>query len=97
MPEATVEALRARGAEVTWMGTRLGLEARIVPAAGKPTFDLPDDEMEIGMGIHGEAGIQRGPRKSADEVTGDMMKLLLADLICRDLHWYISDSHRQLL
>ena len=36
--------------------------------------------MEIGMGIHGEAGIQRGKRKSADDVTEDMMKLLLEDL-----------------
>jgi dihydroxyacetone kinase-like protein len=51
-----------------------------VPGAGKPSFTLKEDEMEIGMGIHGEAGIQRGPRKSADEVTGDMMELLLADL-----------------
>ena len=51
-----------------------------VPGAGKPSFTLKEDEMEIGMGIHGEAGIRRGPRKSADEVTSDMMKLLLADL-----------------
>jgi dihydroxyacetone kinase-like protein len=36
--------------------------------------------MEIGMGIHGEAGIKRGPRRSADEVTTDMMELLLEDL-----------------
>jgi dihydroxyacetone kinase-like protein len=51
-----------------------------VPGAGKPSFTLKEDEMEIGMGIHGEAGIQRGPRRSADAVTEDMMKLLLADL-----------------
>jgi dihydroxyacetone kinase-like protein len=51
-----------------------------VPGAGKPTFVLPEDAMEIGMGIHGEAGIHRGPRRSADEVTADMMKLLLEDL-----------------
>ena len=51
-----------------------------VPGAGKPSFSLEENEMEIGMGIHGEAGIRRGPRKSADEVTGDMMKLLLDDL-----------------
>ncbi|UCF96196.1 MAG: dihydroxyacetone kinase subunit DhaK [Spirochaetaceae bacterium] len=51
-----------------------------VPGAGKPSFSLKEDEMEIGMGIHGEAGIQRGPRRSADEVTADMMKLLLEDL-----------------
>jgi dihydroxyacetone kinase-like protein len=51
-----------------------------VPGAGKPTFTLPEDQMEIGMGIHGEAGIRRGSRKSADEVTADMMKLRLDDL-----------------
>jgi dihydroxyacetone kinase len=51
-----------------------------VPGAGKPSFTLPEDQMEIGMGIHGEAGIQRGPRKSADEVTCDMADILLADL-----------------
>jgi dihydroxyacetone kinase-like protein len=54
-----------------------------VPGAGKPTFSLPEEQMEIGMGIHGEAGIRRGPRKAADEVTADMMDLLLADLPLR--------------
>jgi dihydroxyacetone kinase len=51
-----------------------------VPGAGKPSFTLPEDQMEIGMGIHGEAGIQRGPRKSADEVTDNMLDILLEDL-----------------
>lgn len=51
-----------------------------VPGAGKPSFTLPEDQMEIGMGIHGEAGIQRGPRKTADEVTQSMLDILLEDL-----------------
>jgi dihydroxyacetone kinase-like protein len=51
-----------------------------VPGAGAPSFSLAKDEMEIGMGIHGEAGIRRGPRKNADEVVTDMMDLLLEDL-----------------
>lgn len=51
-----------------------------VPGADKPSFTLGEDEMEIGMGIHGEAGIKRQKRKSADEVTQDMMDLLLEDL-----------------
>ena len=51
-----------------------------VPGADKPSFTLGEDEMEIGMGIHGEAGIRREKRKSADEVTQDMMDLLLEDL-----------------
>ncbi len=40
-----------------------------VPAKGSPTFELGDDEMEIGIGIHGEPGQQRMPMGSADEVT----------------------------
>jgi dihydroxyacetone kinase-like protein len=51
-----------------------------VPGAEKPSFTLKDSEMEIGMGIHGEAGIKREERKSADEVTEDMMRLLFEDL-----------------
>lgn len=51
-----------------------------VPGAAKPSFTLKDNEMEIGMGIHGEAGIKREERKSADEVTEDMMSLLFEDL-----------------
>ena len=51
-----------------------------VPGAGKPSFSLPEDQMEIGMGIHGEAGIRRGPRKPADEVTESMLELLFEDI-----------------
>jgi dihydroxyacetone kinase-like protein len=51
-----------------------------VPGSGKPSFSLPADQMEIGMGIHGEAGIKSGPRKSADDVTEDMLELLFADI-----------------
>ena len=51
-----------------------------VPGADKPSFTLAEGEMEIGMGIHGEAGIRREKRKSADEVTRDMMDLLLEDM-----------------
>ncbi len=54
-----------------------------VPGAGKPSFTLGENEMEIGMGIHGEAGISRGKRKSADEVTEHMVGLLFEDLKVR--------------
>lgn len=50
-----------------------------VPEAGRPTFDLAADEMEMGMGIHGEPGLWRGRMKSADEVAGEMLDRLLAD------------------
>ncbi|OHD27964.1 MAG: dihydroxyacetone kinase [Spirochaetes bacterium GWB1_59_5] len=51
-----------------------------VPGAGKPSFTLAENEMEIGMGIHGEAGIKRRKRMPADEVTESMMSLLMEDL-----------------
>jgi dihydroxyacetone kinase-like protein len=47
----------------------MALTSCTVPAAGKPTFDLPEDEMEIGIGIHGEPGRQRMKLKTADEIT----------------------------
>lgn len=50
-----------------------------VPLAGKPTFEIGDMEMEMGMGIHGERGVWRGPLKTADEITDEMIDRLLAD------------------
>ena len=51
-----------------------------VPLAGKPTFTIGEDEMEIGMGIHGEPGMKREKLQSADEITTRMMDAILADL-----------------
>jgi dihydroxyacetone kinase-like protein len=51
-----------------------------VPQAGKPTFTIAENEMEMGMGIHGEPGIWRGPLRSADEIAGEMLDRLLADM-----------------
>ena len=45
----------------------IALTPTILPQAGKPTFQIGDDEMEIGMGIHGEPGIRRGKLKTANE------------------------------
>jgi len=50
------------------------------PSTGQPIFDLGDDEMEIGMGQHGEAGTGRMPLKSADETAEIMLDMLLKDL-----------------
>lgn len=50
------------------------------PATGNPFFELPDDEMEIGMGQHGEAGVGRMKLKSADETAEIMLDKLLKDL-----------------
>ncbi len=50
-----------------------------VPSVGRPTFEISDDEMEIGMGIHGEPGVQRGPLRPADVIAEEMVSFLLAD------------------
>ena len=51
-----------------------------MPAAGKPTFSIGDDEMEIGMGIHGEPGVRRGKLESADQIACTLTNTILADL-----------------
>jgi dihydroxyacetone kinase-like protein len=51
-----------------------------VPAAGRPTFDLGADEMEMGIGIHGEPGRERMPLLPARELTERMAEMVLADL-----------------
>jgi len=55
----------------------MALTSCTVPAAGKPTFDISDSEMEIGIGIHGEPGRQRLPLKPADEIVDMMMGPIL--------------------
>ncbi len=51
-----------------------------VPAAGKPGFELGDDEMEIGIGIHGEPGTHRETLRRADEIADLLLEKILADL-----------------
>jgi dihydroxyacetone kinase-like protein len=58
----------------------MALTSCAVPHVGKPTFDLPDDEMEIGIGIHGEPGRTRMKLKSADEITEMLMEPILGDI-----------------
>jgi dihydroxyacetone kinase len=58
----------------------VGLSPTILPAAGKPTFELADGEMEIGIGIHGEPGHHRGPLETADQVGDRLISAILADL-----------------
>ena len=58
----------------------IGLAPTILPTTGKPSFELPDGEMEIGIGIHGEPGIRRGPLETADEVAEHIVAALVDDL-----------------
>jgi dihydroxyacetone kinase-like protein len=60
------------------MGVALG--PCTIPAVGKPNFTIADDEMEIGMGIHGEPGIERTKLKKADEVATIMVERVINDL-----------------
>ena len=48
-----------------------------IPTRGKPGFELDDDTIEMGMGIHGEQGVWRGPLKNADALVDEMLKRLL--------------------
>ncbi len=52
----------------------------IIPAVGKPTFTIGDDEMELGMGIHGEPGIERTKMKTADEIATIATQRIIDDL-----------------
>ncbi len=65
-------------ANVRTMG--VALSACTVPHAGQPSFDLADDEIEIGIGIHGEPGRHRIPLENADGITDRLLEPVLADL-----------------
>lgn len=58
----------------------VALSACTVPHAGKPSFDLGEDEVEIGIGIHGEPGRHRIPMATADEITDQLVDPILKDL-----------------
>lgn len=58
----------------------IGLSPTILPTTGEPSFDVPDGEMEVGIGIHGEPGIHRGPLESADAITERIVSALVDDL-----------------
>ncbi len=76
-------------AKVTELCQRVNANARsmgmaltpcTVPTAGKPTFELAEDEMEIGIGIHGEPGRERMKLKTADEITEMLAEAVISDL-----------------
>jgi dihydroxyacetone kinase-like protein len=58
----------------------VALTACTVPAAGKPTFHIADDEMELGMGIHGEPGVERGKLETADALAKRMVQMIVDDM-----------------
>jgi dihydroxyacetone kinase len=68
---------RAAAELVRTMG--VALTPCTIPAAGRPGFSLGDDEIELGLGIHGEPGVRRGPLEPADALVDSMLATILTD------------------
>lgn len=79
---ASLNEVKAVAEKVIAQVRTMGAAARpcTVPAAGKPGFELAEDEMEVGIGIHGEPGTHREPIKTADEITDMLLEQILADI-----------------
>ncbi len=74
-------AIKSLAEKVNANGRSMGmaLTSCTVPAAGKPTFELPDDQIELGVGIHGEPGRHRVPLVPASAIAKDLVDPILAD------------------
>jgi dihydroxyacetone kinase len=68
---------REAAAAVKTMG--VALSACTVPAAGRPTFSLAENEIELGLGVHGEPGVRRGPMEPADSLVDRLLDAILAE------------------
>jgi dihydroxyacetone kinase-like protein len=79
---AALAELKALGERVNGRTRSMGvaLSSCTVPAAGTPTFTLGEDEMEMGVGIHGEPGRRRVKLKPADDIAGEMTAAIAGDL-----------------
>src|SRR5712675_116242 len=75
-------SLKALGDRVNAATRSIGiaLTSCTVPAAGRPTFDIGEDEMEVGVGIHGEPGRRRVKLRPAADIAGDMVHAIATDL-----------------
>jgi dihydroxyacetone kinase-like protein len=79
---AELEALKTLGDEINRATRSMGvaLTSCTVPAAGRPTFEIGHEEMEMGVGIHGEPGRRRVKLASADAIAEEMVSTILGDL-----------------
>ena len=79
---ASLEEVKAIGEKVNSVTRTMGiaLTACTPPAKGSPLFDLGDDEMEVGVGIHGEPGRRRAKMVSADEIVDELLGAVVPDL-----------------
>jgi dihydroxyacetone kinase-like protein len=79
MPLDEVERI-ARHANDRTFTMGVALTSCSLPQTRRPSFDLPVGEMEIGMGIHGEPGVRRGPLQTADAVADELINAILAEM-----------------
>jgi len=79
--DAVLSVLRQVNARARSFG--IALSSCIPPASGNPIFDLPEGEMEVGIGIHGEPGRRRAPLGSAAEIAEIMVEAVTSDLAAK--------------
>ncbi|MTJ84055.1 MAG: dihydroxyacetone kinase subunit DhaK [Telmatospirillum sp.] len=77
-----LDQLKALGDKIRASGRSMGMALTpcTVPHLGKPSFELAENEMEVGIGIHGEPGRKRMPLTSADQITEMLMEPVISDL-----------------
>jgi len=80
--QATLAEVTAAAEEANRNTRSMGvaLSSCIIPASGKHIFDLAEGDMEVGMGLHGEPGVERVRLKSANEVTEELVRRILGDM-----------------
>ena len=79
---ADLQTMKKAGDDIIYNTRSLGVahSACIMPSSGKPSFKIGEDEMEIGVGHHGEPGIEKVKMMSADKITDLIMEKILEDL-----------------
>ena len=84
---ANLSACKALGDKVNARTVTIGvaLTSCTVPANGRPTFDISDDEIEMGVGIHGEPGRKREAMREANAIVKDMCEAIMADFKTRQI------------
>jgi phosphoenolpyruvate---glycerone phosphotransferase subunit DhaK len=84
---ASLQACKTFGDKVNAHTSTIGvaLTSCTVPAAGRPTFDISESEIEMGVGIHGEPGRKREPMREADAIVKDMLDAIFADFNTKNL------------
>lgn len=84
---ADLQACKNLGDKVNQRTSSIGvaLTSCTVPAAGRPTFDISDTELEMGVGIHGEPGRRRETMREADAIVQDMVQAILEDFAAKNL------------